>query len=78
MTSAYAALTRAGYRANTRDKTTLFFTFAFPLVFLVVFGLIFQGQTVEESGQPYIEYIAPGVLAWGVGQRGRVRGRPSP
>ncbi|MFF3174804.1 ABC transporter permease [Streptomyces sp. NPDC057900] len=65
--SAYAALTTAGYRACTRDKTTLFFTFAFPLVFLVVFGLIFHGQTVEESGRPYINYIAPGVLSWGIG-----------
>ncbi|MEU2109313.1 ABC transporter permease [Streptomyces sp. NPDC019507] len=65
--SAYAALTTAGYRAYTRDRTTLFFTFAFPLLFLVVFGLIFSGQDVEQSGRPYIDHIAPGVLAWGVG-----------
>ncbi|RBM14390.1 ABC transporter permease [Streptomyces sp. PT12] len=64
--SAYAALRGAGYRAYTRDRTTLFFTFAFPLLFLVVFGLIFSGQDVEESGRPYISYIAPGVLSWGV------------
>lgn len=64
--SAYAALSLAGYRAYTRDKTTLFFTFAFPLLFLVVFGLIFHGQEVEQSGKPYINYIAPGVLSWGV------------
>ncbi|MEU3793903.1 ABC transporter permease [Streptomyces fructofermentans] len=64
--SAYTALTTAGYRAQVRDAATLFFTFAFPLVFLVVFGLIFSGQEVEETGRPYISYIAPGVLAWGV------------
>lgn len=64
--SAYAALTQAGYRAYTRDKTTLFFSFAFPLLFLVVFGLIFSGQDVDQSGKPYISYIAPGVLSWGV------------
>ncbi|MDT0379676.1 ABC transporter permease [Streptomyces sp. RKND-216] len=64
--SAYAALTTAGYRAYTRDKTTLFFSFAFPLLFLVVFGLIFSGQDVDQSGKPYISYIAPGVLSWGV------------
>ncbi|WP_049574203.1 ABC transporter permease [Streptomyces sp. SBT349] len=64
--SAYSALREAGYRAYTRDRTTLFFTFAFPLLFLVVFGLIFSGQDVEESGRPYISYIAPGVLSWGV------------
>ncbi|MGW2510027.1 ABC transporter permease [Streptomyces scopuliridis] len=64
--SAYAALTGAGYRAQVRDKATLFFTFAFPLLFLVVFGLIFRGQEVEETGRPYISYIAPGVMSWGV------------
>ncbi|ATZ22658.1 Daunorubicin/doxorubicin resistance ABC transporter permease protein DrrB [Streptomyces lavendulae subsp. lavendulae] len=64
--SAYTALTSAGYRAQVRDKATLFFTFAFPLLFLVVFGLIFSGQDVEESGRPYISYIAPGVMSWGV------------
>lgn len=64
--SAYVALSEAGYRAYARDKTTLFFTFAFPMLFLVVFGLIFSNQTVEESGKPYINYIAPGVLSWGV------------
>ncbi len=41
--SAYAALTRPATRAYMRDKSTLFFTFAFPLVFLVVFGLIYAG-----------------------------------
>ncbi|MGW3246224.1 ABC transporter permease [Streptomyces sp. NPDC001070] len=65
--SAYAALTRANYRAYVRDQTTVFFTFAFPLLFLVVFGLIFKGQTVQDGGPPYINYIAPGVLSWGVG-----------
>lgn len=65
--SAYAALTRANYRAAVRDRTTVFFTFAFPLLFLIVFGLIFKGQTVQDDGPPYIDYIAPGVLSWGVG-----------
>ncbi|MEV7090995.1 ABC transporter permease [Streptomyces sp. NPDC093085] len=64
--SAYASLTGAGYRAQVRDKATLFFTFAFPLLFLVVFGLIFRGQDVEETSRPYIAYIAPGVMSWGV------------
>lgn len=65
--STYAALTRANYRAYVRDQTTVFFTFAFPLLFLVVFGLIFKGQAVHDGGPPYIAYIAPGVLSWGVG-----------
>ncbi|MEV7416679.1 ABC transporter permease [Streptomyces sp. NPDC089919] len=64
--SAYAALTAAGYRAQVRDKTTVFFTFAFPLIFLVVFGLLFRGEDVEESGYSYLSYTASGVLSWGV------------
>lgn len=66
MTTAYSALTRAAYLASVRDRTTVFFTFAFPLVFLLVFGLLFRGQTVN-GGLPYINYVAPGVLSWGVG-----------
>lgn len=65
--TAYSALTSANYKAYVRDKTTLFFTFAFPLFFLGIFGLIFAGQEVDEDGLPYINYIAPGVLSWGVG-----------
>ncbi|MFG2767644.1 ABC transporter permease [Streptomyces rubiginosohelvolus] len=65
--SAYTALTTAGYRAQVRDAATIFFTFAFPLVFLIIFGLIFSGQQLDETGRPYISYIAPGVMAWGVG-----------
>lgn len=64
--SAYAALSRATYKATVRDATTLFFTFAFPLVFLVIFGLIFRDQEVGDTGRGYIDYIAPGVLSWGL------------
>ncbi|WFE39732.1 ABC transporter permease [Micromonospora sp. WMMD998] len=64
--SAYTALARASYKASVRDATTLFFTFAFPLVFLVIFGLIFRNQEVAETGHGYIDFIAPGVLSWGL------------
>jgi ABC-2 type transport system permease protein len=63
--SGFAALALATQRAFVRDKTSLFFTFVFPLVFLVVFGLIFRGQSIPGGGK-YIDSIAPGVLAWGV------------
>jgi ABC-2 type transport system permease protein len=66
MTTAYTALTKAAYLASVRDRTTVFFTFAFPLVFLLVFGLLFRGQSVD-NGLPYINYVAPGVLSWGIG-----------
>jgi ABC-2 type transport system permease protein len=64
--SAYTELTRASYKASVRDVTTIFFTFAFPMIFLLVFGTIFRGQSVEGTGRSYIDYIAPGVLSWGV------------
>jgi ABC-2 type transport system permease protein len=64
--TAYSALIRAGYKASVRDATTVFFTFAFPLVFLVVFGLIFSGRQVDGTPYAYINYIGPGVLSWGV------------
>ncbi|MEU8081284.1 ABC transporter permease [Catellatospora citrea] len=64
--SAYAALTRASFKASVRDTATVFFTFAFPLLFLITFGLIFQGREVDDTGYHYIDYIAPGVLSWGV------------
>jgi ABC-2 type transport system permease protein len=62
----FPTLVSAHRKASVRDVTTIFFTFAFPLIFLVLFGSIFNGQDVEQSGQGYIQYIAPGVLTWGV------------
>jgi ABC-2 type transport system permease protein len=59
------ALSLAVTRAYVRDKTTLFFTFAFPLIFLVVFGLAFGSQVI--GGSHVIDYTAPGVMAWAVG-----------
>ena len=37
-------LTFANIRSYTRDRAALFWTLAFPLVFIVMFGLIFQGS----------------------------------
>lgn len=64
--STYAALAKAAYKATVRDATTLFFTFAFPLVFLVIFGLIFHGREVADTGSAYVDFIGPGVLSWGL------------
>jgi ABC-2 type transport system permease protein len=36
-------LTLANIRSYTRDRAALFWTLAFPLIFIVMFGLIFQG-----------------------------------
>jgi ABC-2 type transport system permease protein len=63
--SRYRALSLAAARSYVRDKVTLFFTFAFPLLFLVTFGLIFGHQPVSGGGH-VIDYIGPGVMAWAV------------
>ena len=41
---ALLALTVANIRSYTRDRAAVFWTLAFPLVFIVLFGLIFQGS----------------------------------
>ena len=38
------ALTLANIRSYTRDRAAVFWTLAFPLVFIVLFGLIFHGS----------------------------------
>jgi len=62
--SSTLTLTRSSYRAYVRDKASLFFTFAFPLAFLALFGAMYRGESLE--GRPYVQYIASGVLSWGV------------
>jgi ABC-2 type transport system permease protein len=42
-------LTRAMLRGFLRDRTALFFTFFFPLMFLVVFGLIFNNASSSKT-----------------------------
>src|SRR4051794_15544464 len=42
MRTAFRSLSMAMVKGFYRDKATLFFTFVFPLMFLVVFGLIFR------------------------------------
>jgi ABC-2 type transport system permease protein len=58
--SALLALTRANIRSYTRDRAALFWTLAFPLIFIFMFGFIFQegGQSrltlgwSDEDGSP--------------------------
>ena len=40
---ALMSLTAANIRSYTRDRAALFWTLAFPLIFIFMFGLIFQG-----------------------------------
>jgi len=50
-----------------RSLQSAFFTFAFPLVFLVVFGTINRDQTVAElGGIPYDQFFIPSIIAFGL------------
>jgi ABC-2 type transport system permease protein len=45
-----------------RRKDDLFWTMAFPLFFIVLFGLIYQDMMWEDFGLRAIEYILPGII----------------
>jgi ABC-2 type transport system permease protein len=47
--SPFQAMARAAIKGFIRDKATLFFTFLFPLMFLVIFGLIFSNQGASKT-----------------------------
>lgn len=63
-TAAFTALSTATFREWRRDKVGLFFSFLFPLTFLLIFGLLFHGQSYE--GKTYVDVIGPGVMCWAV------------
>jgi len=68
---ALLALTLANIRSYTRDRAAVFWTLAFPLVFIVLFGLIFQGSGttrltfgwVDEDGSPAAAQLRAGFAA---------------
>ncbi len=65
------ALTLANIRSYTRDRAAVFWTLAFPLVFIVLFGLIFQGSSgarlnlgwVDAEKSPASEQLKAGFAA---------------
>ncbi|PPK61103.1 ABC transporter permease [Actinokineospora auranticolor] len=46
--TAFKSLAKAMAKGLVRDKTTLFFSFLFPLMFLVVFGLLFRDAGMDK------------------------------
>lgn len=52
------ALARAYLLRSFRSRTSLFWNFAFPLVWLFVFGFIFEGGSSEGTG-----FLMPGIFA---------------
>jgi len=47
--NAFRALLGTELRVFVRDKTTLFFTFLFPLIFILIFGFLMGGMGEEEQ-----------------------------
>jgi ABC-2 type transport system permease protein len=54
-------------RAYWRNRGRGIFTFAFPLMFLVIFASLDKGQTLKSRGGiPYDAFFVPGILAYGI------------
>ena len=54
-------------RAYWRNRGRGIFTFVFPLMFLVIFASLNQGQTLHSRGGiAYNDFFVPGMLAYGV------------
>ncbi len=54
-------------RAYWRNRARGIFTFAFPIMFLVIFASLDKGQHLSSRGGiPYDDFFVPGILAYGV------------
>jgi ABC-2 type transport system permease protein len=59
---------RADLRCFLRNKQSVFFTLALPVLFLLIFGSVFHHQNVAVAGGRIDEpvYYVPGIIAYGV------------
>ena len=59
---------RADLRCFYRNKQSVFWTLALPVLFLVIFGSVFQHQNVAVPGGRIDEqvYYVPGIIAYGL------------
>lgn len=54
-------------KAFWRNPTGAIFTFAFPLLFLVIFSTLNSGQRIEERGNiRFVTFFVPGIMAFGL------------
>jgi len=54
-------------RLFLRNPFSAFFALALPLMFLLLFGSLNSGQTLEaRGGIPYVQFLTPGLLAFAV------------
>ena len=49
-----------------RNPAAAAFTFAFPILFLVIFASLNRGDTIDFLGVSYNQYLVPGILVFGV------------
>jgi ABC-2 type transport system permease protein len=49
-----------------RNPASAFFTFAFPVMFLVIFASLNTNNTVDFLGLDYNQYYVPGIICFGV------------
>jgi len=55
-------------RSFWRNRGRAFFSFLFPIMFLVIFASLYNGVHLKIEGRtiPYNDYFVPGILAYGV------------
>jgi ABC-2 type transport system permease protein len=54
-------------RSFWRNRSRAFFSFLFPIMFLVIFASLYNGVRLSTRGNiPYNVYFVPGILAYGV------------
>lgn len=49
-----------------RDREATFWTLAFPIVLMVIFGSVFRNQTLGDSGVTFSQYFVAGMIASGM------------
>lgn len=63
---AFQQISLAVTKGFVRDRASLFFAFALPLFFLVLFGILFKDMEGGAGTLEPIQYIAPGILSFGI------------
>mgnify|MGYP002631412332 CR=1 FL=1 len=53
-------------RQLVRDREAAFFTLAFPVVLIVIFGSVFRNQTLGDSQITFSQYFVAGMIASGM------------
>lgn len=67
--AAALAARQVGYehRSFWRNRSRAFFSFAMPVMLLVIFGSLYRGQHVaRRGGISFVDLFVPGILAYGI------------